>query len=151
MYLGTEDNGFENLWFAVYTDIEVEDEIVRTRISDPAPVAKNADPNKEIEITPIVVAGDEEQTAYFDSLAHATLNSDNPEMTYTIVLWIHEIQGDDEDDENDDQTLADGDKTFNGYVKVTSGNGAGVTGVIDAASSYDDTPVATTSTTTPTT
>lgn len=132
MYLGTTKNEFANLWFAVYTDTGVDSEgkPIRTRISEPAPVSKTAGTDGEVMITPIVVEDNEEQTAYFNSLAYPTLTADNPTKTYTIVLWIKEMKGD-SDPSNDDQTEVDGNgKTFNGYVKVTSGNGNGVTGEI---------------------
>lgn len=138
MYVGTTENQFANLWFAVYTDTEDENgNTVRTRISEPAAVPTITE--EEVRIDPIVVTGDEEKTEYFYNLAHPTLTADEPRKTYTVVLWIKEMSGD-EDTSDDDQTKVDGDgKRYYGYIRITSGDGTGVTGIIGAAGSYDDT------------
>jgi len=143
MYLGTTNNQFANLWFAVYTDtgIGADGKPIRTRISEPQPVAKEG--NQEVEVTPRIVDGNEEQTQYFSELAYPTLNATIKRKTYTIVLWIKELYTGESDTnpEDDDQTELDGrGKTFSGYVRVSSGEG-GVTGVIGDAADYDDTVI----------
>lgn len=160
MYLGTNENQFGNLWFAVYTNTGVDADglPIRTRISEPQPVPKNS--GDLIEITPIVVDGDAEQTAAFEAFAYPTLTAAEPK-TYTIVLWIKDLDTDgnndpnegDDDDSDDDQTEVDGNgKYFRGYVKVESGNGTGVTGQIGNAGTevWDDTIIGTTTTETTT-
>jgi len=163
MYLGTTKNTFANLWFAVYTDTAVLDEegnptygedgqaiTQRTRVSEPMPVGGIGE---EVRIAPIVVDGDEVQSTYFANLAIPTLTVSVPRRTYTIILWIHELKGNNDErnvyDESkagttdaDDQTAIDGDKAFEGYVSIKSGDGNGVTGLISGVGSWDDTPVA---------
>lgn len=141
MYLGTNNNQFANLWFAVYTDtgVDTDGKPIRTRISDPQPVAKEG--AAEVEITPRVVDGEgkEEENAYFNSLAYPQLDAVNNRKTYTIILWIKELSDGKSDVANPeyDQTESDGrGKTFSGYVRVSSGDG-GVTGKIGTAT--DDT------------
>lgn len=54
-------------------------------------------------------------------------------VTYTMVIWVHEIQGD-EGVTDGDQTEVDSDKTFSAGLSFdTSSGGSGVTGVIAAA------------------
>jgi len=54
-------------------------------------------------------------------------------VTYSMVIWVHEIKGD-EGVEDADQTEADSGKTFTaGLTFDTSSGGNGVTGVIAAA------------------
>ncbi len=152
MFLGTTDNGFNNLYFAVYTNVETVTETgtvsKRTRITKVQEVAKNDSKTKEIEFELRDDINDADKDK-FENLVHPILTKDNPKRTYTIVLWIHETTS--------DQTSEDGKgKTFAGYVKVTSGEGNGVTGYIGKAGSdsetkeYDDS-LKTTSTTTSTT
>ncbi len=61
--------------------------------------------------------------------------ANNASATYTLVLWIHEIDPDDSTIGNaqGDQTTADSGKSFAAQMHVTSGGGAGVTGVIAAS------------------
>lgn len=147
MYFGTNSNDFENLWFMVYTDTETVDAegattTVRTRITDPQPVKTNNDEEKEVKLT---VRADKAEDQTFLGLVNPSLETVNSRATYTIVLWIKELDtgtvedGTDDDDADDDQTTTDGNKNFSGYVRVTSGDGAGVTGVINQANDYDDT------------
>ena len=144
MYLGTYSNSFANLWFAVYTDVktvtenelgEREETITRTRITDAKPVRTDLDTEKEVKF---IVRTDKAEDEEFLGLVNPKLETLNSRVTYTIVMWIKEMK-DDENPENDDQTDVDGNKQFSGYVRVTSGDGAGVTGTISQANGYDDT------------
>lgn len=144
MYLGVTTNEFQNLWYAVYTDVTTgtseEQKTIRTRITEPkaVPVGNQAESPMEIR-TDI----DESETEKFKNLVHPTLDSTTPSKTFTIILWIKET--------SINQTSSDGyGKVFNGYVRVTSGDGdSGVTGRLTLAT--DDVVITspTTSTTTP--
>lgn len=145
MYLGTTENLFKNLYFAVYVDETTTTEdgevTTRTRITDPQAVATQTQTEVKMDIRT-----DIEETDYdrFNNLVHPTLTKENPTRTFTIVLWIRE--------DDTDQTETDGNgKTFKGYVRVTSGDGHGVTGAIGSADAYDDSLKKTTETTTSTT
>ena len=146
MYLGVTKNEFQNLWYAVYTDVTTgtteQPVVTRTRITEPKAVP--VDNQTESKIEPIVVSDNEERTEFFKNLAYPTLDSQKPSMTFTIVLWIKETSA--------NQTETDGNgKVFRGYVRATSGEGDnGVTGILDAAKDYDDTVTTTTETTTTT-
>jgi len=68
-----------------------------------------------------VVTEDGESTTYYNK------------QTFTMVIWVHEIKGD-EGVTDADQTEADSGKTFTaGLTFNTSSGGSGVTGVIAAA------------------
>ena len=133
MYLGVTNNGFQNLWFAVYTDVTSTDTsgvqtTTRTRITDPKLITKTNGDEIKMDIRTDIEAS---ETDKFESLVHPTLNQETPRKKYTVVLWIEET--------GDDQTAIDGDgKSFEGYIRATSGDGKGVTGVIGAAVNYED-------------
>lgn len=148
MYLGVTDNQFQNLWFAVYTDVTSTDTsgvqtVTRTRVTEPKKIS--ATPQDEIKME-VRTDIEESQKSTFESLIHPTLTQESPRKTYTVVLWIEES--------GDDQTAIDGEgKTFKGYIRVTSGDGHGVTGVIGQATEgpnggYQDGVTSQTSTTT---
>ena len=131
--LHTVANGFENLYYALYKDVEG----VRTRVSEAAPVSVVnggfVDINP-ITLTPSVDATEEEiaeieaENTANSNLLHTTL-AQNESVTYTLIVWIHEIE--------DNQTRADGNKDFSGYIEVKSGDSeSGVTGQIALASGY---------------
>ena len=151
MYLGTTDNQFQNLWFAVYTDVTSSDTeggetTTRTRVTEPKAVSTNQNEEIKMEVRTDI---EESQKETFKSLIHPTLTQESPRKTYTIVLWIKE--------NDSDQTISDGEgKTFKGYIRVTSGDGHGVTGVIGEATKgpnggYQDGVTSQTSTTSQTT
>lgn len=133
MYLGTTDNQFQNLWFAVYTDVTSSDTggeqtTTRTRITEPKKVPTTPQDEIKMEVRTDI---EESQKSTFENLVHPTLTQESPRKTYTVVLWIEES--------GDDQTAIDGEgKTFKGYIRVTSGDGHGVTGSIGAAGNYTD-------------
>lgn len=133
MYLGVTDNKFQNLWFAVYTDVTSTDTsgvqtVTRTRVTEPKKISTTPQDEIKMEVRTDI---EESQKATFESLIYPTLTQDNPRRTYTVVLWIEES--------GDDQTAIDGDgKSFRGYIRATSGDGKGVTGVIGAAGNYED-------------
>lgn len=55
----------------------------------------------------------------------------NSDVTYTIVLWIHEISKDASPANGGDQTAVDSGKNFAATINVTTaGGGSGVTGVL---------------------
>ena len=151
MYLGTTDNQFQNLWFAVYTDVTSSDTggeqtTTRTRITEPKQVPTTPQDEIKMEVRTDI---EESQKSTFESLIHPTLTQESPRKTYTVVLWIEES--------GDDQTAIDGEgKSFKGYIRVTSGDGHGVTGAIGQATKgpnggYQDGVTSQTSTTTSTT
>ena len=115
MYLGVTENKFQNLWFAVYTDVTSTNTsgvqtVTRTRVTEP----------KQISTTP------------------------DDEIKMEVRTDIEES--------GDDQTEIDGNgKSFKGYIRATSGDGKGVTGVIGAAGNYEDGVTSQTTTTTETT
>ncbi len=149
MYLGTTENLFKNLYFAVYVEESTDDGegTTRTRITDPKAVETETAKEVKMEIRTDIETTDYER---FNNLVHPTLTKENPTRKFTIVLWIKE--------DGTDQTETDGNgKTFKGYVRVTSGDGHGVTGAIGEAVTssgvviYDDSLKKTTETTTSTT
>ena len=83
---------------------------------------------------PGVAEGGTHRTVDLEEL-NARLGTTSPSnfKTYTMLIWIHEIEDDDEVSGNGDQTSADSGKSFAAQMLVTSGSGGGVTGVIAAA------------------
>ena len=146
MYLGVTENKFQNLWFAVYTDVTSTNTsgvqtVTRTRVTEPKQISTTPDDEIKMEVRTDI---EESQKATFESLIHPTLTQESPRKTYTVVLWIEES--------GDDQTEIDGNgKSFKGYIRATSGDGKGVTGVIGAAGDYEDGVTSQTTTTTETT
>jgi hypothetical protein len=62
------------------------------------------------------------------NIANDTLAASSGSHTYTLILWIHETNG--------DQTAADSGKSFTGTITVSSGTGtSNITGVINQVNS----------------
>ena len=132
--LYTNENSFEHLYYALYRD---DTNGTRKRASEIGPVETNMGAFKTIDPVTLVPeeGATEEQIAEINnkntennSFLHATIG-ENESVTYTLIVWIHEIE--------DDQTSADGNKNFSGYIEVTSGDSqGGVTGQIAVASGY---------------
>ena len=131
--LYTTENTFENLYYALYKDVSG----VRTRVSEAGAV--NVSSGGYVDIEPITLTADENateeeiaeinaQNLEYSNLLHQTIAQDES-ATYTLIVWIHEIE--------DNQTDADGNKNFSGYIEVKSGDSErGVTGQIAVASGY---------------
>ena len=119
--LVVQTNSFGNLKYKIYEGTtDARDGVTQLDVSD--------------DITPVVEAtefGAANSTTKIDELSISY--APNTTHTYTMIIWIDETGGDQTNDSATDGTTGDAGRGFSAGLVITSGSGAGVTGVIGAS------------------